>query len=43
MVRDGNLVTASGPGQAIAFGLALAEALCGKQAADEVASGMLLG
>lgn len=43
VVRDGNLVTASGPGQAIAFGLTLAEALCGKEAADEVASGMLLG
>lgn len=41
VVVDGNLITASGPGQAIAFGIAIVEALCGKGVADEVASGLL--
>ena len=41
VVRDGNLVTASGPGQALAFGGALVEALFGKEAADTVMAGML--
>lgn len=42
VVVDGNLITASGPGQALEFGIALSQALCGKDAADQVASGMLL-
>ncbi len=39
---DGNLVTASGPGYAADFGLALLELLEGKDAADRVAAGMLV-
>lgn len=39
---DGNLVTASGPGYAVDFGLALLELLEGKDAADRVAAGMLV-
>lgn len=42
VVVDGNLITASGPGQAIDFGLAILRELMGEQAADDVASGMLL-
>lgn len=41
VVRDGNLITASGPGQALDFGVAIVEALCGRETADSVASGML--
>lgn len=41
--RDGNLVTASGPGFALPFGLALVAALVGDDARDSVASAMLLG
>lgn len=40
--RDGNLVTASGPGFALPFGLALVAALVGDGARDSVASAMLL-
>ena len=39
---DGNLVTASGPGFAVDFGLALLALLEGRQAADDVAAGMLV-
>ena len=39
---DGNLVTASGPGFAVAFGLALLEQLMGEKAAKDVATGMLV-
>ena len=39
---DGNLVTASGPGFAVDFGLALLALLEGGQAADDVAAGMLV-
>lgn len=38
---DKNLITASGPGQALSFGLTILEILQGKSVADEVASGML--
>lgn len=38
---DRNLITASGPGYALAFGRAIVEALAGAQVADEVAKGML--
>lgn len=40
---DGNLVTASGPGFAVAFGLELLRVLAGDEAAERVASGMLVG
>lgn len=40
--RDGNLLTASGPGQALQFGIEALRMLCGDSAADEVAKGMLL-
>lgn len=41
VVRDGNVITANGPSSAILFGLALVEALCGKETADNVAKGLL--
>ena len=41
VVVDGNLITATGPAVALAFGIALLEALAGKETADQVASGML--
>lgn len=40
--RDANLITASGPGQALEFGLELLRALQGDEAARQVAQGMLL-
>ena len=42
VVRAGNLITSRGPGTAIAFGLALVEALCGHDKAAQVAAGMLV-
>lgn len=42
VVRDTSLITASGPGQALDFGIELLRALMGDKAADEVAKGMLL-
>lgn len=42
VVRAGNLVTGRGPGTAIAFGLALVEALCGRDKAAQVAAAMLV-
>lgn len=42
VVVDRNLITASGPGQALDFGIAIVKALCGDNAADQVASGMLM-
>ncbi len=42
VVVDGNLITASGPGQALPFGIELLHALSGDAAADKVASDMLL-
>ncbi len=39
---SGNLITASGPGFAVEFGLALLEHVAGKEAADKVAAGMLI-
>lgn len=41
VVRDRNLITARGPGVSLEFAAALAEALCGKDAADKVVSGTL--
>jgi 4-methyl-5(b-hydroxyethyl)-thiazole monophosphate biosynthesis len=37
VVRDGNIITAKGMGCAAEFSLAIVEALCGKEKADEVA------
>lgn len=42
-VRDSNLITASGPGQALEFGIEILRALKGDAVADEVAQGMLIG
>ncbi len=41
VVVDGNIITANGPSSAIPFALAIAEATVGKEAADQVSSGML--
>lgn len=41
VVKDGNLITAQGPGVSLEFAAALVEALCGKDAADKVVSGTL--
>jgi 4-methyl-5(b-hydroxyethyl)-thiazole monophosphate biosynthesis len=41
IVRDRNIITGKGPGFALEFGLALVEALEGKDKADEVARGLL--
>ncbi|MDR0686308.1 MAG: DJ-1/PfpI family protein [Dysgonamonadaceae bacterium] len=41
VVRDGNIITGKGPGFALEFGLALVEALVGKEKSDEVAHGLL--
>lgn len=42
VVKDGNVITGKGPAFAFAFGLKIAEAIKGKEAADIVAAGMLL-
>ena len=42
VVIDGNITTASGPGYATDFGLAIVEQAFGEEVADQVASGMLL-
>ena len=39
---DGNLITATGPGTALSFGIQILRSLEGDKVADEVASGMLL-
>lgn len=41
VVRDGNLITASGPAKSLPFALAVLEALAGSEAASRVARGML--
>ena len=41
VVEDGNLITASGPGQALAFGRAIIKALCGEETAHDAMAGML--
>jgi len=41
VVRGGNLVTGRGPAAAMAFALALVEALCGRASAEQVAGGLL--
>ena len=40
-VRDGNVITAAGPGTALEFSLLIAEALFGKQVSDKLCSGMI--
>lgn len=42
VVEDGNIITASGPGQALPFGVALLRSLFGDAIASDVASGMLM-
>ncbi|MCI8525852.1 MAG: DJ-1/PfpI family protein [Oscillospiraceae bacterium] len=42
VVVDGKLITSRGPGTSAAFALALAEALCGGEAAAQTAKGMLV-
>lgn len=42
VVVDGNLITASGPGQAIDFGIAILRELMGDDVANRVADGMLV-
>ncbi|MCD7936095.1 MAG: DJ-1/PfpI family protein [Tannerellaceae bacterium] len=42
VVTDGNVITGKGPGLVFDFGLAIVEALQGKEKADEVAAGLLL-
>ena len=42
VVQDGNVITGKGPAVAFAFGLKIAEAIKGKDAAGDVAAGMLL-
>lgn len=42
VVVDGNLITASGPGQAMEFGVAILRDLVGEDVANDVASGLLL-
>lgn len=42
VVADGNIITASGPGHAIAFGLKILEYIAGKETADTVAKGLML-
>ncbi len=42
VVVDGNCITAQGPASAIAFALALVEALCGKARARQVGAAMLV-
>lgn len=39
---DGNLITATGPGAALPFGLQILRSLAGDEVADEVAAGMLV-
>lgn len=43
VVTDGNVVTGQGPAAAIEFGLKLVEISLGKEAAESVAAGMLIG
>ncbi len=42
VVVDGNCITSQGPASAIAFALALVEALCGKARARQIADAMLV-
>ena len=41
VVRDGNIITAAGMGVALEFGLALVEALCGKEKSEEIRKAVL--
>jgi len=42
VVKDGNIITAKGPGMVFDFALAIVAELTGPENADEVAAGMLL-
>lgn len=41
VVRDGNVITAVGPGAATEFGLTLVETFCGQETADRIRLGFL--
>ncbi len=43
VVRDGNIITAKGAGAAVGFGLSLAEALSGSEAAEKVREAIQCG
>ena len=43
VVVDGNITTSRGPGTALEFSLSLAEQLAGREKADQLRSGMLIG
>lgn len=43
VVRDGKIITAMGMGVAVNFGLALVEALCGKDTAEKLRSSVIAG
>ena len=42
VVKDGNIITAKGPGMVFDFGLAIVAELAGQEKADEITAGMLL-
>lgn len=42
VIRDGNLLTSRGPATALEFAFCLCEALCGKESANALRSGMLV-
>ena len=42
VVEDGNIITASGPGHAIAFGLKILERISGAEAASTIAKALML-
>lgn len=41
VVQDGKLITSQGPSTVFAFALKIIESLCGKEASDKVAQGIL--
>ena len=42
VVEDGNIITASGPGHAVAFGLRILEHIAGAEAAATIAKALML-
>lgn len=43
VIKDGNLITANGPGSAMCFALAVVELLCGAQKVAELKEAMIVG